>query len=55
MVINRVKTLTTDSFEEEEASRIEPGINGIYGAHTLNTTTNLTMVDFFDYRIKSLL
>ena len=55
MVINRVKTITIDSFQEEEASRIEPGIKGIYGAHTLNTTTNLTMVDFFDYRLKSLL
>ena len=47
ITINRIKTLTTEAFEEEEYMVIEPNKNDEfnYGIHTINAIDDLIIVD----------
>jgi hypothetical protein len=54
IVVNRVVRLSTEEFDEEEVSRIDPSWKrGLYGVHTLNRADQLTMLDCFGYVRKS--
>jgi hypothetical protein len=51
-VINRVKTLTPDDFQEEVCAYLEPDARGPYpdGLHTLTAVGNLAIIDGFRER-----